>query len=309
LLCLKVVYFCRRHKQKNFMKIWSRINLLFKRISESGFFWKNLQLEMPLFLYSFFCLLLSIILVQFAWVLLTSALLVFYHIPFTWHPLLIADISKSWQYWSESKLFLIYSIVPFALLLAGLFIHRQLNKNRSFSYKEKVLLNWLSFVLINMFPGGIIAGVFIYDGLGVLINFMFQSLWFRLFLALIPLLIFVSTYKIWAKLFLKAAPSSHWINRNKMKFRYLQLTYILPLFFVTVLLVLNSYWQKKWYLGLIFGSFFFLIVPLLGKGWKSIKVLLHKTTESTPRLGTLLFLIALLILIFISSPFISVPFR
>lgn len=274
-------------------------------ITASRFLWKSHILEKPLFFYSFFCLLFSLILAQFIYVLCTSALLLYYHIPFTWHPLLISDISKSWQYWDETKLYLIYSIVPLILLLIGLLLLRQLNKNRSFSFKERVLLSWLSFVLINMFPGGVLAGVFIYDGLGVLVNFMFPSLWLRLFILVIPVFVFISTYKIWAKLFLKTAPSTLWINHNKKKFRYIQIIYITPLLLTTALLILNGTWLKRWYLGLIFGSFFLLIIPIIWRRGLFTNVLLHKSTESNPRVKTLVFLIVLLILFFISSPLIS----
>jgi len=231
-----------------------------------------------------------------------------YHIPFTWHPLLMTDVATSWDYWTESRLYFVYFIVPLALLLTGLVLLRKLNKKQSYTYKERILLNWLSFVLINMFAGGIFAGVFIYDALGVVVNFMFPDLWLRLFLLLGPIIVYVSTFTRWEKLFLMTAPSSFWISNNRMKFRYILIIYILPLLFTTVLMVLNSYWQKRWYLGMSFVSFLVLIVPLLGQNMTFINVLVHKSTTPAPQLKTVLVLIILLIALLISSPFISLRF-
>jgi hypothetical protein len=243
------------------------------------------------------------------WVFLTSVLLFIYHIPFTWHPLLMTDVSTSWDYWTESRLYFVYTVVPLAMLFAGIFLLRKLNNNKqSYSYKERILLNWLSFVLINMFAGGIFAGVFIYDALGVVVNFMFPNLWIRLFLLLIPIIIFASTIKLWAKLFLMTSPSSVWTSNNRMKFRHILIIYILPLLFATVFMVLNSFWQRRWYLGMSFVSFLVLIVPLFGQNMTFINVSVHKSTAPAPQLKTVLVLIILLIALLISSPFISLRF-
>ncbi|NOU46013.1 MAG: hypothetical protein HOO86_03015 [Bacteroidales bacterium] len=274
----------------------------------SRIFTKDQRPETPYSLYSFFCLLVSLLFVQFLWVFFTSALLFLYQIPFTWHPLLMTDVATSWDYWTESRLYFVYFIVPLAMLLTGLVLLRKLNKNQSYSYKERILLNWLSFVLINMFASGIFAGVFIYDALGVVVNFMFPNLWFRLTLLLAPIIVYASTATLWAKLFLKTAPSSVWISNNRMKFRYILIVYILPLLFATVLMVLNSYWQRRWYLGMSFLSFLVLIVPMLGKNMTFINVLVHKSTAPAPQLKTVLVLIALLIALLISSPFVSLRF-
>lgn len=274
----------------------------------SRIFSKDQRPETPLALYSIFCLLVSILSVQFLWVFFTSALLFIYQIPFTWHPLLMTDVSTSWDYWTESRLYFVYFIVPLAMLLTGLVLLHKLNKKQSYTYKERILLNWLSFVLINMFAGGIFAGVFIYDALGVVVNFMFPNLWVRLSLLLGPIIVYGLTFTLWAKLFLMTAPSSVWISNNRMKFRYILIIYILPLLFTTVLMVLNSYWHRRWYLGMSFISFLILIVPLFGQNMTFINVLVHKSTAPAPKLKTVSVLIILLIALLISSPFVSLRF-
>lgn len=275
----------------------------------SRIFSKDNITESPLLFYSFFCLLISLLSVQIMWVSFTSALLFVYHIPFTWHPLLMTDVSTSWEYWTESRLYFVYFIVPLAMLVTGLVLLRRMKNNKSYTYKERILLNWLSFALINMFAGGIFAGVFVYDGLGVLLFFMFPNLLIRLLLLLVPIIVFVSTITFWAKLYLGTAPSSVWINDNKMKFRYILIIYILPLLFATVFMVLNSFWQKRWYLGLTFVSFLLLIVPLFKQNMTFINVLLYKSSIPAPKLKTVLILIVILISLIISSPFISLRFE
>jgi hypothetical protein len=276
----------------------------FQRLRETGKGWRLLPEEMTLLLYSLFCLIVSLMLVQFLWVSFTSALLIYFQIPATWHPLSITNISKNWQYWNESKLFMIYTSVPLILLYAGLVLSRRLVKNHSYTYKERLFLNWLSFILINSFIGGIMAGVFIYDGLGVVIQFMFPGI-IRLIFLLIPFIIFISTSKIWAKHFLKSAPSTRMINRTQLRSRYLQIIFTLPLLISVIFLILYSFLQNKWYFGITVASFSLMIPFIITNRFFHEKVMLSKTDTASPQSITILIILMFLILIAAVSPFVS----
>jgi hypothetical protein len=265
--------------------------------------------EMALFALSLFFAVFVLFSLQFFWVSATAALLHYFHIPFTWHPLIISDVSENWRYWTESRVFLIYAMVPIIMLVIGLISFRKINRHKSLSYRERLLYGWITFFLVNSFIGGLFAGVFIFDSLGVLLAYMFPPLWMRIIILIVPLFLFYSTAVHWNNLFIKAAPSLRWTESRNQQFRLLQITYIFPLIALASLLLLYGFWLQRWYLSLTVFSILLMLIPLKPLVLNPVKVRINLSHNKLPHIKTVYILIGVLILLIILSHWISLRLR
>lgn len=267
--------------------------------------WHMEYKELSLFTLSLFFAAFVLFTLQFVWVAATATLLYFFHIPFTWHPLLITEVSENWRYWTESRVFLIYVVVPLIMLFLGLLLFRSINHRKSLTYRERLFYGWITFFLINSFIGGLFAGVFVFDGMGVLLAYMFPQLWMRVLILVIPLFLFYATAMHWNKLFIKATPSLEWTKSHSQRFRLLQINYIFPLMALASLLVLYGFWLNRWYLSLTVFSILFILLPVKPLVLNHVKVRVNLSYNKFPQFVTVFILLALLILLIVSSHWIS----
>jgi len=285
------------------------IRELFVKLKHFALAWRMDKDEKALFALSLFFAAFVLFSLQFFWVSATAALLHYFHIPFTWHPLLISDVSENWRYWTESRVFLIYAMVPIILLVTGLFLFRKINRRKSITYRERLFFGWIAFFLVNSFIGGLLAGVFIFDSLGVLLAYMFPPLWMRGFILIVPLFLFYSTAIHWNNLFIKAAPSLKWIQSRNQQFRLLQITYIFPLISLASLLLLYGFWLQRWYLSLAVFSILLMLIPLKPLVLNPVKVRISLSHNKLPHIKTVYFLMGVLILLIILSHGLSLRLR
>jgi hypothetical protein len=162
-------------------------------------------------------------------------LLNYFDIRFRYGLFSISFSSVNGSKWSEEMIMIVFGSGSLILSIGGLALLFFLKNLSMAGWKTKLILTWMSFLMVNAFPCGILTGALLYDGFGVAFFWMVNSFIFRGILALIVLTLLVFTNRLWYFLFLKTAYTLSFYNTPEDQKR----------FFIAVFF-------RPWILGLLF---------------------------------------------------------
>jgi len=262
----------------------------------------TLESNKDIYLYSFSMLLLMALLVQFSQISFSGLLLHAYGIPFTWNPLFLKDVSADMNYWTHGRLFMVYGLMPSVQLSAGLLLMRWLQLAASIDWQLRLKLTWLAFLMVNLFPAGIISGLFIFDGLGVAFTWLVPPIMVRGVISVFPVIAMVITRFYWIPMFLRASYSLATINETSLRNTFLRNIFTLPWLFTFLVIALFSFFLKIWYWPISFFALLFVIIPFLGNPGMRLKIKVNPSYKLMPDSRfSLFYLFVLSVAIFLSS--------
>ncbi len=192
-------------------------------------------------------LLLAALLVQFSTIGGQALFMEYYDIPFTWRPLYLQDVSTNMECWGFTKLYFVYAGIPILFFIAGLYLSFFLSTNIALNWRARLFLTWVSFFMVNAMLAGIIVSLFIFDGIGVALIWIFPGFLVRLILGIFAATILLFTRPYWENLFFKSIYSKSFLRDSKSKQQFLKNNFKLPLFLMIPSLILFAYLSSKWY--------------------------------------------------------------
>jgi len=221
----------------------------------------------PVSLNSLNFLLLAALLVQFCLIGVKALFMAHFDIPFTWRPFHLLDVSGNIDLWGFDKLYFIYAGIPLIFFISGLSLSFFLQTNLFLNWKARLMLTWVSFFLVNNLLAGMVASLFVFDGIGVAFIWIFPNYLLRLFIGVLAATALMFTRPFWVNLFYKSIYSKSILRDRKSKQQFLSHNFKLPLLLAIPVLLVFAYLSSKWYWPLSV-----VINVLIAYGFNTLKV-------------------------------------
>ena len=187
------------------------------------------------------------LLMQFLLTLYTTILLNVFSISFQYRLFDINFLLHSNAKWSEFKAYFIFGSGPLILSLSGLALLSVLKKRITEGWKTKLALTWMAFLMVNALPCGIVAGVFFFDGFGIVIHWMTNSFIVRGMIALLVLMLLIIYNRFWKWLFLNASYNAAFLDNEDNQKIFIKNVYIRPWIYGLFILLFFNWPFNNWY--------------------------------------------------------------
>ena len=204
-------------------------------------------------------------------------------------------LSESATSWTLDQVYLVYASGPLILSVFGYLLLVTLKKITTASWKIKLTMAWMAFLMVNAIPCGLIAGVFFFDSLGVAFQWSVNSFIVRVLIALAVFLILVLFSRYWSRLFIKASYTSVFLKNRKNQKAFLINVYFRPWIYGSVILMFFNwpFYSFFWPASLL--SLGYLAISVLNQSKKFSKIHIMKSEKRsfTTRSQILYFVIAI----------------
>lgn len=214
--------------------------------------WKDL------FLFSTFVFTLSALFVQCAITGITSLLLRHFSISFVYRLLQISYSSEGHGTWNEGRVLFVYSI-PLIIALAAGYILLQLHPRE---WKIRLILTWLSFVLISCLPCGFFAGIFVYQSFGIAERWMFPNLLIRGAFGIAMMGAFLLSRPFWIRRFFESIYSLSFVSEPGLLDQYFRNVMIRPWLVGSVVLSVFAVSNGNWFWFMMVIGMGLVLLPL-----------------------------------------------
>ena len=222
---------------------------------------------LELSLFSTFFFIFGALLLQFLLTLHTAILLKLFSFSFQYSLFSINFLTESSTGWSPNRIYLVFGSGPFVLSATGMFLLFVLRKEIISNWRIKFALTWIAFLMVNALPCGILAGVFLFDELGMAFHWFVPDLLARGVIAMVVLTILIMFSRYWQRFFFKASYTQSLINNQENQRTYIKYVFLIPwISGFIILLVFN--WQ--------FNNFYWRAY-LMCLGYLMIALLDHKS--------------------------------
>jgi len=268
----------------------------------SKLFVRKKQIFNSVTLFSLNCFLLTAVFLQFSLIGVKAMLMVFFKIPFTWHPLYLKNVSGNLELWGFDKLFLVYGGIPLLYFLLGLLLAYYLRQNHDIRWRGRLLLTWLSFFMVNALFAGMFASLISFDGLGVVLIWLFPGYLIRFFIAAMAAMIMLLSKPFWEQLFYKATYSKSILRSSKSKELFFKQIYTAPWLLSIPIFLIFSIISAKWYWT---ASIIAMGMVVHGVNWylpppTRIRIIKEETVNTSVKYPALL-LISIILFLYLSN--------
>ncbi len=206
----------------------------------------------------------SALLMQFGLSLWTMLLLKHFGINFQYSLFHIVFLSYSSTKWSEAMIYLVFGSGPAIFSGAGVILLFVLKSLRKAGWKTKLVLTWMTFLLLNALPCGIVAGALFFDGFGLAFFWIINSFVVRGILALMVLAILVLLSRYWYRLFLKTAYTTAFLDNEVDRKTFVTSVFLKPWLFGLIILMGFNWPFYNWYWPAFLLSLGYVAITLLG---------------------------------------------
>jgi len=179
-------------------------------------------------LFSSYYFIFAALITQFLLTLITSFWLRLYHITFEYSLFAITFLSESSNSWTAGQIYLVFGAGPVSLTLLGLVCLFVLRRDVYAGWKIKLALTWLTFFMLNVLPGSILAGAIFYEGFGMAFQWLIGNFILRGLIALGVLVIMILFSRFWWKLFLRTAYTTALIDHSDHQRTFIRSVYFWP---------------------------------------------------------------------------------
>ena len=204
---------------------------------------------LELSLFSTFIFVFTALLLQFLLTLLTALFLKSFSITFLYSLFAINYLTESSSNWPDEQVLLIFGTGPVIITTVGFLLLLMLRRLTSVGWKTKLFLTWMSFLMVNALPCGLIAGVFFYEGFGVAFHWLAGNDMVRGLIALLVLMGLIVFSRFWQRMFLKTAYTSVFLDSLEHQKTFIKNIFFKPWMFGLVILLLynwpfsNFFWR------------------------------------------------------------------
>lgn len=255
-----------------------------------------------LFLFSTFIYLICALLVQFLLTLITALLLRHYSISFFWSLFRITFPYYSFSHWTMFRILFVNSAGMLILFFTGVILVNKRFRHRNWNWKWKLIRTWLTFILINILPMGLLAGVLWYDEFGIAYTWLFHSIIVRIAVAVIAILIIVFFRPYWKKKFLGTTYSTAFLSDSRNIEKYLKYCMILPWIAGTMVLLAFGIPMHAWFWMISLLGLGFVILPYYTERISPMGIIIYKTGKKIfPVRNPLIYIIIVLLFLLIAS--------
>lgn len=123
---------------------------------------------------------------------------------FSYSQFMLREITLADTRWTEEQIYLVFGSGPLIVSALGFRVLMGLRRRITAPWKTRLVLAWLSFVMVNTLPAALLTGVFVYDGFGTAFQWMVPGWFLRGALGLGVSLVLVASGRFWRRLFLNA---------------------------------------------------------------------------------------------------------
>ena len=236
-----------------------------------------------------------------AWMML---LLNHFNIHFRYGLFHVSFFSESGTKWSEEMIMLVFGSGHLLMSVAGVALLLMMKNLSMAGWKTKLVLTWISFLMVNALPCGILAGAIIYDGFGVAFAWLVNSFIVRGILALLVLALLVFTSRFWYIRFLKTAFSMTFFNSPETRRTFFFAVYLRPWIMGIIILMTFTWPFLNWYWPVFLLSLGYLAIIMIGDPVIYLKPMIKKSDKQIFANRSQLVIIAvLLVLIWVAGIF------
>jgi hypothetical protein len=253
-----------------------------------------------LFLFSTFIFILCALLVQFFLTFITALLLRHYSVSFYWSLFWITFPYYSLEHWTMFRILFVNSAGILILFFTGVILANKRFKH----WKWKLIRTWLTFILINMLPTGLLAGIFWYNEFGIAYSWLFQSIIARIVIAIIAMLIIIFLKPYWIKRFLQTTYTTAFLSDSRNIEKYIKYCMILPWIAGTIVLLAFGIPNHAWFWMVSLLGLGFVVLPVYTERISPMGIKIYKTDKKIfPVRNPLIFIIIILLVFWIASLF------
>ncbi len=198
-------------------------------------------------LFSLVIFLFSALLMQFllsAWMMI---LLNYFDIHFSYGLFQISFFSESGAKWSEEMIMLVFGSGPLLMSGGGVALLLNMKSLGMTSWKTKLVLTWMCFLMVNAFPCSILAGTMLYDDFGVAYLWMMNSVVYRGILGLLVLVLLVITSRFWYHQFFKTVYTLTFFNSPDAQRSFFFAVFLRPWILGVVILMGFNWPFTNWF--------------------------------------------------------------
>ena len=247
------------------------------------------------------------LLMQFLLTIYTTILLKIFSISFQYRLFEIKFLVTSNAQWSAPKVCFVFGSGPLILSSIGFALMSVLKEGVADGWKTRLTLTWIAFLMVYSLPCGIVAGAFLFDGFGKVFPWLIESFIVRAMIALVVLVILVTTGGFWRWLFLNSAYNAAFAESESHQNIFIRNVYIKPYIYGFIILLFFN-----WPYSTVFWPIFLLIlgfVPVLhqSSSYQPIYIAESENRIFTTRFQVLYFAI-LLALIWAAGTFLKIDF-
>ncbi len=206
--------------------------------------------------------------------------------------------------WAEDQIYFIFGSGPVILSAIGFILLFVLGHIRMAGWKTKLALTWLTFMLVNILPCSMVAGVFFYDGFGIAFHWFTSSYIARGAIALTVFMIAVLLRRHWQWLFLKTSYTSAFLDIAPSQRTFLEYVYYRPWIYGLLILLFFNWPFTNFFWRAFLLCYGFVAIPLLDHRNKYYNI--HITKLNQKKFSTrpqVIFLGILLLIIWIGDNF------
>jgi hypothetical protein len=202
--------------------------------------------------------------------------------------------------WSAEQIYLIFGLGPLILSAVGFRLLFLLNKGTRAGWKTRLALTWMTFLMVNALPCGLVAGALFYDGFGMPLQWMFGDYIFRGIMALAVVLGLLIFSRSWQQLFLNASYTTGFLDNADHQRIFVKNAYIKPVMYGLIVLMFFN-----WPFNHLYWTMFLICVaalPVLTQPVRYHFVYLEKPEhEHFPSRRQALYLAAGLVLVWVAG--------
>ncbi len=198
--------------------------------------------------------------VQFFLTLQTAVLLKVFSYPFQYSLFTIKYLSNSSSGWSTEQVFFVFVSGPLLLSVIGMRFLWALNGSIISSWKNSLILTWITFLLVHALPCGIIAGAFCFDYFGIAFQWISTNYLMNGFAALLVILILVMSSRLWLFLFLKTSFTPVILNNSDYRRSYFKSVFLKPWIYGMIVLLFFNWPFNSFYWPVFLSSLGFLTI-------------------------------------------------
>ncbi len=217
-----------------------------------------------LFLFSTIVFVFSALFVQFLMTLQTAILLRHFSISFNYNLFGISFSSVNGAKWPEERIFLVFGFGTLVFFVTGLLLWFLTNKIKHISWKLRLFLTWLSFLLIHTLPLGMFSGIFFFDGFGIAFNWLFNEFYIRLIFAFLAIVVIMILRPLWMSLFLRSAYSTSFFSGRVNRGIFIMKAVVQPWIAGFIILMPFALQMKTWFWLVYLVGLGLVLLPLFG---------------------------------------------
>ncbi len=178
--------------------------------------------------FSTFIFVFAAIVIQFILTLQTAALLKLFSYQFNYSMFLLEYVDETSKPWTEAMVTFVFGSGPLMFTILGVWFLTALNGSNISNWKTRLILTWVTYVMVNALPCGIISGFLFFDNLGVVFQWLFESFYQRGVIALVVLIMLIYTSGFWLFLFMKTAWHPVFIASSENRRTFIHHVFTLP---------------------------------------------------------------------------------